>query len=445
MALFGALASGETESGTMAEGDNRSTSAFPSANGADFPIGSVHDRDIWEQTFDAVSDPISVVDDSYRIIAANAAYKRMFGLPEGALAPHQCFEDDGGDHACEGCPLEATTRYRSPHMIRQARLVRVADAEPPRWERRVYHRWTYPIFNEDGDVHRIVEILRDVTEQERVRELITEAEALRRADQLKAELLGAVSHELRSPLTTIRGYAETLAHHERQLSREERQEFLDAIIGASDRLAGVIERLLLLSRLETGEDVMERVPVDLGRLAWESLLAIPLSERSRITLRIAGMVDGGPPVTSALALGDPRRMRVAVDALVDNALKYSRGDGHVELEVRTVTEHPSTVGTGIPEERADTLQDIAEQRYIEVIVRDDGQGIPQESQSSIFDAFQQVETGLTKPMAGLGLGLAICKRIVALNHGKLWVESEPGSGSAFHMLFPAFETIPVGS
>lgn len=402
----------------------------------------VADYNLWEQTFDAVSDPISIVDENYHVVAANAAYKRMFGLPDGALAPHQCFADDGGNGPCEGCPLEATVRSHSPHMFRQERLVKAVEGNNPRWERRVFHRWTYPILSENGSVHRVVEILRDVTEQERLRELTTEAEALRRADQLKTELLGSVSHELRSPLATIKGYAETLARHERRLTREERQEFLSAISQASDRLGDVIERLLLLSRLESGDDIVERTAVDMARLAQEAALGVREDERRRIAVIIAGSSDIGLEPSSLLALGDPRRLREALDALIDNALKYTQDDGRVEIIVREAhisASHPPDADALAEEEASLSEGPRRVQRYIEVIVRDDGQGIPQESQPYIFDAFHRVEMGLTRAVEGLGLGLAICKRIVTLSHGRLWVESAPGDGSSFHMLLPAYE------
>lgn len=407
----------------------------------------VADHTLWEQTFDAVSDPISIVDKNYRVVAANAAYRRMFGLPPGAMSPHQCFADDGANGPCEGCPLEATVRSRAPHMFRQERLAPLVDGNAPRWERRVFHRWTYPILSEDGSVYRVVEILRDVTEQERLRELTTEAEALRRADQLKTELLGSVSHELRSPLTTIKGYAETLARHERRLSREERQEFLSAISQASDRLGDVIERLLLLSRLESGDDVAERAPVDMGRLAQEAALGLRDEERDRVTVAITASPDTGCELEPPLAVGDPRRLREALDALIDNALKYTQDDERVDIEVRTTyvpASDPSDttilVEDGRPSHPPSPPGAEGARRYIEVIVRDEGQGIPHESQPYIFDAFHRVETGLTRAVEGLGLGLAICKRIVTQSRGRLWVDSAPGSGSAFHILLPAYES-----
>ena len=230
----------------MADGEISKKGLPPTMDGETAQTLDLTSQNLWEKTFDAVSDPISIVDESYRVVAANAAYRRMFGLSDSAIAPQQRFADEG-DQICEGCPLDTTIRTRAPHMFRQERLVKVVEGDSPRWERRVYHRWTYPIMSEDGTVNRVVEILRDVTEQERLRDSTTEAEALRRADLLKAELLGSVSHELRSPLATIKGYAETLARHERRLTREERLEFLGAITGASDRLGHVIERLLLLA------------------------------------------------------------------------------------------------------------------------------------------------------------------------------------------------------
>ena len=425
----------------MADGEISKTGLTPATDGVKAQAIDMTSHNLWEQTFDAVSDPISIVDENYRVVAANAAYRRMFGLPDSAIAPHQCFADEGGDRACEGCPLDTTIRTRAPHMFRQERLVKVVEGDTPRWERRVYHRWTYPILSEDGSVTRVVEILRDVTEQERLREVTTEAEALRRADQLKAELLGSVSHELRSPLATIKGYAETLAHHERRLTREERLEFLGAISGASDRLGHVIERLLLLSRLESGDEALERTPVDMGRLAQEATLAIRDSERSRVSLVITSSSDMEHEPAPPLALGDPRRLREALDALIDNALKYTQDDGHVEIQVRGARS-PASVVSDTGSSKGENVQ-ISDSRrgwrYIEVIVSDDGQGIPHESQPYIFDAFHRVETGLTRAVEGLGLGLAICKRIVTMSQGQLWVESAPGAGSEFHMLLPASE------
>src|SRR5260370_5441466 len=99
-------------------------------------------------------------------------------------------------------------------------------------------------------------------------------DALREMELLKAELLGTVSHELRSPLASIKGYAATLLRHERRISREERHQFLLAINEASDRLEVLIERLLEMSQLETGEVIIQRSPIDLAHLATDAITAI---------------------------------------------------------------------------------------------------------------------------------------------------------------------------
>src|SRR5204863_533920 len=137
-------------------------------------------------------------------------------------------------------------------------------------------------------------------------------EALEGMELLKAELLGTVSHELRSPLASIKGYAATLLRHERRLSREERHQFLLAINEASDQLELIIERLLELSQLETGQIAIQRSPVDVAHLASEAIAAIEerVTEHSpgrfAFNLRLEH-ADGTPSRSVPLILADPRR------------------------------------------------------------------------------------------------------------------------------------------
>src|SRR5437764_6237524 len=112
--------------------------------------------------------------------------------------------------------------------------------------------------------------------KERVQELecASVCESLQGMELLKAELLGTVSHELRSPLASIKGYAATLLRHERRLAREERHQFLLAITEASDRLEGIIERRLEISQCETGQARNDRTPVDMAHLAGQAIAAV---------------------------------------------------------------------------------------------------------------------------------------------------------------------------
>ena len=194
-------------------------------------------------------------------------------------------------------------------------------------------------------------------------EALADHKALREMELLKAELLATVSHELRSPLASVKGYAATLLRHERRISREERHEFLLAIVQASDRLEAVIERLLEVSLLETGAITIERSSVDLAYLVREAItsierrLEVPGREASipegqnryTFTLRLQdrfGMPTRDEPIIQA----DRNRLREVLDNLLENAVKYSPEGGAIEVVVRPLVAssqaNRSTNGTG---------------------------------------------------------------------------------------------------
>jgi len=386
----------------------------------------------WERTFDAISDPVAVLTPDYRIVRANAAYTAFFGLTRGVCEGHECFASDlHKGEPCVGCPLPRTTRTRKPAFTRQ---VRMAPSGPNgALEPRVYEVWTYPVLGVEGEVERVVEIIKDVTERERLRQATSQAEALREADRLKAELLGTVSHELRSPLTAIKGYAATLIRHERRLPREERHEFLLAIGEASDRLEQIIDRLLEMSQLETGAVGLERQPVDIAGLAREALLAAErrAAERAPGRFSFALRRDLAPTALLGEELpisGDARRLRAVLDNLLENAVKYSPNGGSVTVTLRAPADPQPAPQAADANERPGPM--------LEIAVQDSGVGIPAEHQGRVFERFHRVDAGLTQEVDGLGLGLAICKRIVELHGGSIWVESRPGEGSTFRALLP---------
>ena len=186
----------------------------------------------------------------------------------------------------------------------------------------------------------------DALEREEVRD------ALEGMELLKAELLGTVSHELRGPLASIKGYAATLLRHEHRLTREERHQFLLAIHEASDRLAVIIARLLDLSQLETGQAVLEHSPVDMVRLVREAIAAMEeqvtasLPNRFVFTLRLEN-ADGLPDRIVPLILADPRRLREMLDQLLENAIKFSPGGGLVTVTIRPVIQVSPGEKTGM--------------------------------------------------------------------------------------------------
>jgi signal transduction histidine kinase len=273
-------------------------------------------------------------------------------------------------------------------------------------------------------------------------------DSLREMELLKAELLGTVSHELRSPLASIKGYAATLLRHERRISREERHQFLLAITEASDRLEVIIERLLEMSQLETGEVILQRSVVDPARLAAEAIAAI----EERMSGHLPGHftfvlslehADGTPATGIPLVLADRRRLREVLDNVLENAVQYSPGGGAIKVILRPVThiqtiqsEQPSLNQNDAPGQHSTHIP----RRMLELLVCDSGMGIPDEQLERIFDRFHRVDTRLTRETSGLGLGLAICKRIVELHNGFIWAENTSnGNGSVFHVRLPIDE------
>src|SRR5579863_1428105 len=162
----------------------------------------------------------------------------------------------------------------------------------------------------------------------------TKREALASQELLQADVLGTVSHELRGPLTAIKGYATTLLRHERHLGREERHQFLQAITEASDRLEIIVERLLAVSELETGRVTLQLSPVDMAYLVGEALIAIKGRVESKAPGRFSfkllrELVDGSPAHSLPLVLADPRRLHEVLDNLLDNAIHYSPEGGTI--------------------------------------------------------------------------------------------------------------------
>jgi signal transduction histidine kinase len=269
---------------------------------------------------------------------------------------------------------------------------------------------------------------------------------------LKAELLTTVSHELRGPLTSIKGYAATLLRYSQRLSQEEQIEFLTAISGASVRLEHIIDQLLEMSQLETNTLPVTMVPVNLTYLVQEAITAAQQDGGGE------PMNDGlsSPPhmVTYAFSIqqeeetltddnvivpGDRSLLRNMLDALIENAAHYSPHEGQVEIGIH-LHRNQQTLVDLIPHHLQRSSYPLP---LVEIQVKDRGIGIPTEHLPYIFDRFYRVDTGLTREVNGLGLGLSICKRIVELHDGMIWGESSLGKGSTFHVLLP--EALPNNS
>lgn len=293
-------------------------------------------------------------------------------------------------------------------------------------------------------------VIVSILQAEHVHELESASvqKALDEMELLKAELLATVSHELRSPLASVKGYTATLLRHEHRLSRGERHQFLLAISEASNRLELIIERLLEISQLETDAIIIERLPIDIARLAQEALIAAEEGasayspDRFIFNLRLED-TDGNPATNAPLILADPRRLREVLDNLLENAMKYSPEGGTINIVLRpTMQSYTNSAKARMRYHHKHTSRahDLSSRHLnrgmLEIRISDSGMGIPGEHLERIFERFHRVDMRLTREVNGLGLGLAICKRIVELHDGMIWAESSPNGGSTFHVLLP---------
>ena len=298
-------------------------------------------------------------------------------------------------------------------------------------------------------------VILGVLSSEYVEELEASADgkALREMEFLKTELLATVSHELRSPLASIQGYAATLLRHDRRISSEERHEFLVAIHEASERFAGVIDSLLEVSELETGMMKILRTPVNIARLVREAVMVA--AERREEVGAVDGMMppaqqqptfavrledQHGEPTDDELIIeGDQSRLRKVLDHLFKNSIMHAPEGKTIEVVVRPVFSSDDLRQFPLSSQEAAMKLTTLQQRYQQVVVicvRDNGRGISTKHLTQIFDPFYRVDTRLIRETHGMGLGLAICRRVVELHDGMLWVESEREKGSTFYVCLP---------
>ena len=225
---------------------------------------------------------------------------------------------------------------------------------------------------------------------------------------MKTELLSTVSHELCTPLGSIKGYATTLLTHASKLRREEQREFLEIIDSEADRLRELIENLLDMSRLEAGVLRIDREPLRLGGVAREVVRRTQLATPNHELV-----LDWLPEADEPWVNGDPKRLYQVLQNLLSNAVKYSPDGGCITLRARTA------------------------RRELVVAVADQGFGMPATELDRIFDRFHRVGGEVSRRVGGTGLGLAICKGLVEAHGGRIWAESEgEGMGSTFSFTLP---------
>jgi signal transduction histidine kinase len=228
---------------------------------------------------------------------------------------------------------------------------------------------------------------------------------IRRNEQHDA-FINAVTHELKTPVASIRLYLQTLQTH--TVDEKKRQEFYQIMVEDSDRLLATIEQVLRTGRLGAPARRPNFAPVDLSVVIEECL------DRARTLYHVPPQSLQYRPGPKVHVLGDPDEVQAAVSNLIDNAVKYSGSDINVTVETARV-----------------------DGKYVAVRVIDRGAGIPKTELKRIFKRFYRVPGSLATRVKGTGLGLYIVRSVAKRHGGRAWAESEgPGRGSTFVLQFP---------
>ncbi len=229
------------------------------------------------------------------------------------------------------------------------------------------------------------------------------------ASQAKTNFLGVVSHELRTPLNGILGMADVLAMTP---LNAEQTEYLSLLKQSGQGLQSIVSDILEITQIESGRVAIDRQPfavVDLVRGIAARVQGRALAKGLAFTCEIDAAVPAG-------VIGDERAVARILDKLLDNAVKFT-DSGQIDLQLR-----PGAASDG--------------SLYLEFTIVDSGIGIDSDKQAAIFEPFGQADNSITRRFDGIGLGLAISRRLVALLGGELTVSSEPGVGSTFRLILP---------
>lgn len=284
-------------------------------------------------------------------------------------------------------------------------------------DRAIYlHVKVTPVRSDSGELGEILMVAMDTSSKvrlqnqlERSYEKLTQTyQELERVTKMKTQFIDIVSHELRTPLTVMRGYIDLM---ESEYSAKLEPKFtarLKTIKANTDRLYSLVENMLDVSRLEKGSLQISVEPVRLDALL-EELVQARKHDAEHKKQTIAIEIEGRLP----LILADRRRLKDVFNNIIDNAIKYTQEGGRVQVSARD------------------------EGKMVHVWVKDNGVGIPLENLARIFDRFHIITSNdLSHQVDRLGLGLPISKGIVEAHGGRIWVESQVGKGSVFHVDLP---------
>lgn len=327
-----------------------------------------------------IADGIVAVDRDGKVVLWNKAAEQITGVPAEEALGHKPFEVLGRNLESEG---------DAPAGDRLVPILRGGDE--------VWLSLTEAVMRDPaGAVAGRIFAFRDISSE-------------RLVEQMKSEFVSTVSEEIRRPLTSIYGFAETLLRRDVLFGEEERRTFLGYIASESERLTTIVDALLNVARLDVGDLQMNLVPTDVGSIVSEVVGSLQASAGVNGHQFVVDL-----PAEPVAAEADPEKLRQVLQNLIDNAVKFSPGGGTVTVAARR---------------HADT---------VEVSVADEGIGIPATERDRIFRKFYRGDVaGGREGLGGTGLGLFIAQGLVTAMGGRIWVTSREGPGSSFTFELPA--------
>ncbi|MGB7572666.1 MAG: ATP-binding protein [Thermodesulfobacteriota bacterium] len=346
--------------------------------------GVSRERDYLKTILKGMVEGVLVVDERGRILMVNDALRKILSLSSEIV---------------DKAPLEAVRNAELEEAIREA----VQEGKNSAFE------LTFPLSGGKTIEVNVVGISPSPKEGEKIKGAIAvfhDISRLKELEKIRQDFVANVSHELRTPLTTIKGYTETLL--DGALKEAVAPQFLQVIQKHADRLTKIVEDLLALSKIESKEFYLKVDRLPLSELIDDvSDFVKEAAEKKKISISRSIIPS------SLEVMGDRSYLEQVFINLLDNAIKYTPEGGEISISAFE-----------------------NERREIQVLIQDNGMGIPKEDLSRIFERFYRVDKGRSQELGGTGLGLSIVKHIIQAHGGKVWVESQPGKGSTFYFTLP---------
>ncbi|MCO8124890.1 ATP-binding protein [Stieleria sp. TO1_6] len=359
---------------------------------------------------DSLAEGLLVLDRQGRIVLANQSFSDWIGCDPDRLLGRKADRLDWKLDSLHQAPWQ--TALSDDVVIAGAMIELCLPNHPPR----MLIANASPVLGHDGKSRGVLVSFDDVTQLEETKRDLTIAKRVADdANQAKSEFLARMSHEIRTPMNAILGYTDVLRRGF-DTSIQDRQEYLDTIHGSGEHLLALINDILDLSKVESGQMELSIEPCSPYKIIKDVVnLLRPRADEKAISLafRNQGLLP-------KLILGDAMRLRQAVMNLAGNAIKFTEHGG-VEIVAR------------IDQPRAPSNSDLAaaDQTFLAIDVIDTGIGISPDALAKVFDPFTQADTSITRRFGGTGLGLAISKQLAEAMGGRITVSSTPGKGTTF--------------